>query len=113
MALAQVSLETPRHVKVTGHSRAFGFEPCEDVGCSVDPGGTATSCGRIACPSCGCSGTNVTTMQLVGVGSDRHRRCGCCGHAWMHGSASVYVVTNAEIAECTCPEDCECDHGNF
>ena len=86
MALAQVSLETPRHVKVTGNSPAFGFEPCEDAGCSVDRSGTATSCGRTACPACGCSGTNITTMQLVGVGSDRHRQCGYCGHTWLRRS---------------------------
>jgi hypothetical protein len=30
----------------------------------------------------------------------------------LHGVPPVYVVTTAEIADCTCPEDCECDHGN-
>src|SRR5579864_3605339 len=60
MGLAEISVSTvPRHLKVTGHTPALGYEPCEDVGCAVPGDGVASSCGRIACPACGCSGTNL------------------------------------------------------
>jgi|GEM_PF-6190041 hypothetical protein len=114
MALAEITpAEAPpalRHLKVTGHGPAFGFEPCEDVGCRVGADGVATSCGRLACPACGCSGTNLSALELV-TASDRWLRC-TCGHAWLHGSAALYVLSSAETAECTCPDDCDCDHGN-
>lgn len=110
MSLAEISISNaPRHLKVTGHKPAFGFEPCEDVGCLVPGDGVASSCGRLACPSCGCGGTNLASVELRGAG----RRLTCtCGHTWLHGMPPVYIVTNAEIADCTCPDDCECDHGN-
>ncbi len=70
-----------RHLKVTGASPAFGFERCEDPGCLVGSDGTASSCGRLACPICGCGGTNLTTLTLVDAGADVRLRCSC-GHAW-------------------------------
>jgi hypothetical protein len=103
--------EAPRHVKVTGPGPAFGFEPCEDVGCTVEANGIASSCGRTACPNCGYGGTNLSTIQLVG-GTDERRRCHSCGHSWVPGLRPVYVLTRAEIAECTCPDLCERDHSN-
>ena len=57
-----------------GHSPAFGYEPCEDVGCLVPGAGVASSCGRLACPSCGCSGTNLATLQAVGSSAGRRTR---------------------------------------
>jgi len=100
----------PRHVKVTGHFPALGYEPCEDVGCAVESDGIASSCGRIACPYCGLGGTNVTLMHMLG-GTEVHARC-TCGHAWTPGQKPVYVVMRAETAECTCPDACERDHSN-
>ena len=100
----------PRHVKVTGHRPAFGYEPCEDIGCTVDADGVASSCGRPACPNCGYGGANVSMMLLVG-GTEVHARC-TCGHMWLPGQKPVYVVTRAETAECTCPDSCERDHAN-
>jgi hypothetical protein len=89
MAVAHDSLtEAPRHVKVTGVAPAFGYEPCEDVGCSVGRDGVADSCKRIACPNCGFGGTNLTTMSLVGSGT--RARC-TCGHTWVLGAKPVYV----------------------
>jgi hypothetical protein len=102
---------TQRHVKVTGHAPAFGYEPCEDFGCSVGPDGVASSCRRTACPSCGYGGTNVTMIGLVG-GTDVRARCTSCGHGWVPGQKPVYVLTRAETVECTCPEACERDHAN-
>jgi hypothetical protein len=101
----------PRHLKVTGGGPAFGFEPCEDIGCTIGSDGVATSCGRLACPACGCGGTNLSAIQLVDSRSGVRVRC-TCGHAWMRGSRAVYVLTRAELAECTCPEACERDHSN-
>jgi hypothetical protein len=71
-----------RHLKVTGASPAFGFEPCEDLGCTVDAEGRATSCGRIACPACGCSGTNLATFELLDSLARVRVQC-TCGHAWL------------------------------
>jgi len=71
----------PRHLKITGAAPAFGFEPCEDVACSVDPDGNTSSCGRLACPSCGCGGTNLTLMPLLGKSPGTLVRCSC-GCTW-------------------------------
>ena len=104
-------LRTPRHVKVTGHAPALGYEPCEDVGCVVGKDGVATSCGRSACPNCGYGGTNVKLMMLLG-GTELHARCTSCGHMWAPGQKPVYVLSRAETVECTCPDACERDHSN-
>ena len=112
MSLAEITLvAAPRHLKVTGHRPAVGYEPCEDLGCAVPGDGVASSCGRLACPSCGCGGTNLASMELVGASGGRRLHC-TCGHTWLHGLPPAYVLTTAETAECTCPDDCHCDHGN-
>jgi hypothetical protein len=98
-------------VKVTGVVPAFGYEACEDVGCAVRHNGVASSCGRLACPSCGYGGTNLVTMQMIDGEAGTHVRC-TCGHSWVHGEKPVYVLTRAETDECTCPEPCERDHSN-
>jgi hypothetical protein len=85
MAEPCFSVETPRHLKVTGVAPAFGFERCEDVGCSVATDGIASSCGRPACPSCGCGGTNLAALGLVDAASGVHMRCSC-GHSWMRNA---------------------------
>jgi hypothetical protein len=59
------------HIKVSDEGSTF--EHCEDPGCVVDEQGHA-SCGRIACPACGCGGAN-----LAGAGDAL--LCNC-GHAW-------------------------------
>jgi hypothetical protein len=72
----------PRHLKITGAAPAFGFERCEDTDCHVGIDGNATSCGRIACPMCGCGGTNLTTIGLLSVAVGV--RVGCsCGYSWV------------------------------
>jgi hypothetical protein len=79
--VAVVPLPAPAHLKVTGAAPAFGFERCEDVGCRVDVGGTASSCGRLACPACGCGGTNLEVLPLLDEpGIQVH--CSC-GHDWL------------------------------
>jgi hypothetical protein len=70
------------HLKVTGAAPAHGFERCEDVGCSVGLDGTASSCGRTACPACGCSGTNLTAFELLDSQARVRIRC-TCGHSWL------------------------------
>ena len=109
-AAPQPRSEPLRHLKVTGHAPAFGYEPCEDVFCTVGSDGRAGSCGRDACPACGCSGTNLTTVRLEA--SDAMRLSCTCGYAWRRGERPVYVLTRAETAECTCPDVCERDHSN-
>jgi len=74
--------ESPRHLKVTGVAPAYGFEPCEDIGCTVDLDGLATSCGRHACPACGCGGTNLSLIQLVDSATGIRVRC-TCGNSWV------------------------------
>jgi hypothetical protein len=72
----------PRHVKITGAAPAFGFERCEDVNCQVQADGTASSCGRLACPACGCGGTNLAILDLVAASSGSTVGCSC-GHSWL------------------------------
>jgi hypothetical protein len=72
----------PRHLKITGAAPAFGFERCEDQVCDVEADGTASSCGRLACPSCGCGGTNLATMALLDAGGGLQVRC-TCGYVWV------------------------------
>jgi hypothetical protein len=85
---------TPRHLKVTGAAPAFGFEPCEDVGCTVGVDGTADSCGRMACPACGCGGTNLSTIELVDSLVRVRIRC-TCGYSWVRGERLVYGLAHA------------------
>jgi hypothetical protein len=80
------AVEPHRHLKVTGAGPAFGFEPCEDIGCTVGIDGVASSCGRPACPACGCGGTNLTTIQLVDAPTGIRVRC-TCGYSWVRGLA--------------------------
>ena len=100
----------PAHLKGSGSAPHFGYERCEDVGCTVGRDGIASSCGRTACPNCGFSGTNVTMMHLVG-GTEVHATC-TCGYTWTPGEKPAYVVTRAETVECSCPDVCERDHSN-
>jgi hypothetical protein len=79
----------PRHVKVTGAAPAFGFEPCEDFGCSVTHDGQASSCGRIACPACGCSGTNLSSIELVDSAASVRVRC-TCGYTWVRAERRAF-----------------------
>ncbi len=82
MSVAEVrELAAPRHVKVSGISPALGFERCEDPGCVVLADGTCSSCRRRACPSCGCSGTNLSTFQLSHVSLAGELSC-TCGHTF-------------------------------
>jgi hypothetical protein len=71
------------HLKINGGSPARGLERCEDDGCLVASDGIATSCGRLACPSCGCGGTNLSTIQLVNVRVGTRIDC-TCGNSWVH-----------------------------
>lgn len=103
--------EALRHLKVTGHAPAFGYEPCEDIGCTVGRNGLASSCGRAACPACGCSGTNLSTIRLLHSATATRTQC-TCGHTWTRGERPVYVLTRAETADCSCPDPCERDHSN-
>jgi hypothetical protein len=82
-----MELTTPRHVKVTGVRPAFGYEPCEDVGCTVGGDGVASSCRRTACPACGYGGTNLFELGLVDAASGTHVRCSC-GHTWLRAGAA-------------------------
>jgi hypothetical protein len=66
------------HFKTRGFAGQHTLERCEDTGCTVTPGGSA-DCGRLACPSCGFSGSNLTAPD--GFDGDHLARC-ACGHAW-------------------------------
>ena len=88
------SVAPRRHLKVTGAGPAFGFEPCEDVGCSIAIDGTASSCGRVACPACGCGGTNLSTIELVDSLIRLRVRC-TCGYSWVRGERVVFGLSHA------------------
>ena len=80
--MSAVAIATP-HMKMHGFAGDHLLARCEDAGCTVDAHGHA-ECGRLACPSCGFSGSNVsppsplhgTTLALCS-----------CGHAWSPGAA--------------------------
>jgi hypothetical protein len=80
--MTSIAIAIP-HMKVHGFSGDHRLERCEDAGCTVDERGNAR-CGRLACPSCGFSGSNLS------VPVDTHgdslapplAQCGC-GHAWI------------------------------
>ncbi len=67
------------HLKIHGFSGDHLLERCEDDGCTVDGNGRA-ACGRIACPSCGFSGSNLSAPD--GFDGDTLARC-TCGYAWI------------------------------
>lgn len=70
---------TTPHFKTRGFPGAHSLERCEDPGCAVDANGNA-SCGRLACPSCGFSGSNLIAPD--GFDGDHLVRC-TCGEAWL------------------------------
>ncbi len=67
------------HLKMAGFEGDHLLERCEDPGCTVDELGHA-SCGRLACPSCGFSGSNLSAPD--GYDGDQLARCSC-GYAWI------------------------------
>ena len=84
MSVAPVVEFAPqRHLKVSGARPALGFARCEDPGCVVLADGTCSSCGRLACPSCGCSGTNLSTFELSHLALTGELSCHC-GHSFAH-----------------------------
>jgi hypothetical protein len=76
--MSAIALTVP-HLKVHGFAGDHLLERCEDPGCTVDESGHA-GCGRLACPACGFSGSNL--REPGGAGADRAARCSC-GHAWV------------------------------
>ena len=73
------------HMKMHGFAGDHLLERCEDAGCTVDEHGNA-QCGRLACPGCGFSGSNVH----VPARPDGRLVAECsCGHAWMPEPASA------------------------
>jgi len=72
------------HMKMHGFEGDHLLERCEDAGCTVDERGNAT-CGRLACPSCGFSGSNVTVPS---TGRPTFAECSC-GHAWLPEPAGI------------------------
>jgi hypothetical protein len=106
LSVAQsTELRAPRHLKVSGAGPAHSFEPCEDLGCVVAEGGTASSCGRLACPSCGCGGTNLSTLQVARIPFGGTVSC-TCGHSWIHAGMPILVLAGGSS------DDWEADYGH-
>ena len=78
MSMTLTAIGSVPHFKTRGFFGQHTLERCEDPGCTVTLGGVA-SCGRLACPSCGFSGSNLTAPD--GFDGDQLARC-ACGHAW-------------------------------
>jgi hypothetical protein len=53
------------HFKTRGFPGEHSLERCEDSGCTVGADGHA-DCGRLACPECGFSGSNLSEPDAVG-----------------------------------------------
>jgi hypothetical protein len=73
-----IKVEIP-HMKMHGFSGDHLLVRCEDDGCTVTESGQA-ACGRVACPSCGFSGSNLSAPD--GFDGDTLARCSC-GYAWI------------------------------
>ena len=71
-----IAIAAPRHIKVRDDAGSLLLERCEDDDCRVRDEGHA-DCGRLACPSCGCSGGNLVVGEL-----DEPIFCRC-GHTWI------------------------------
>ena len=71
-------LATP-HLKTSGFVGGRSLERCEDPGCTVGADGTA-GCGRVACPSCGFSGSNLSLPTML----EGLTHC-ACGHVFEAG----------------------------
>ena len=52
------------HFKTSGFVGARSLERCEDPGCTVHADGHA-GCGRLACPACGFSGSNLSAPDTL------------------------------------------------
>jgi hypothetical protein len=64
------------HFKTRGFPGEHSLERCEDAGCTVGADGHA-DCGRVACPACGFSGSNLSEPDALGG------LVGCsCGHVF-------------------------------
>ncbi|MGZ4411645.1 MAG: hypothetical protein ACXVY8_05870 [Gaiellaceae bacterium] len=79
-----------RHLKARQSQCGVTLEPCEDRGCEVDASGHA-SCGRLACPSCGFSGANLSTAQLGSHDEETPVFCDC-GYMWVAGNSMVHSI---------------------
>jgi len=76
--MSPIAIGTP-HMKMHGFSGDHLLARCEDPGCTVDDHGHA-GCGRLACPRCGFSGSNVS----LPAGYDGTSLALCnCGHTWV------------------------------
>jgi hypothetical protein len=69
--MSTISVSTP-HLKTFGFVGARSLERCEDPGCTVGAGGRA-ECGRLACPACGFSGSNLSSPHAL----EGLVRCAC------------------------------------
>ena len=85
--MTRVAIAIP-HMKVHGFSGDHLLERCEDVGCTVDEHGNA-ECGRLACPSCGFSGSNLSEPEAF---QDETLAQCSCGHAWIPKPESARVA---------------------
>lgn len=109
MAVEARPTERLMHHYVSVSGRGVTIEQCEDEFCEIATTGR-TSCGSLACPSCGRGGANLSVTQLLPMVPTDSIACGC-GYSWRPAQALwPEVISKAESSECTCPEFCERDH---
>ena len=70
------------HLKASFDGGDLTLSHCEDPGCTVDENGHATSCGRLACPACGTSGSVLSSGDFSLLRSGEPVGCRC-GHIWI------------------------------
>jgi hypothetical protein len=76
MTATMPRLEPVPHFKTWGFIGQHTLERCEDPGCLVGHDGHA-GCGRVACPACGFSGSNLALPDAL----EGLVRC-TCGHVF-------------------------------
>jgi hypothetical protein len=76
-----------RHIKIRHGFDGTALERCEDQDCHVGTSGRA-DCGRLACPSCGSSGSNLSTTDFAFLPAGIGVRCEC-GYSWIPSRAAA------------------------
>lgn len=83
------ALEPMAHYTARSNGSGLTIEPCEHDPCTVDPIG-ATSCGSLACPTCGMGGATLSIEEDIWA-ETRHATCRNCGYSWVPLSRSPHT----------------------
>lgn len=78
---SQTAVSPVAHHLARSTGERLTIDPCELGPCTVDRVG-ATSCGALACPSCGIGGATLSIEEDIWADS-RYATCRHCGYSWV------------------------------